>query len=138
MDTVNDRMQAITDLMFGGNKAAFAKAIGIAPTSITNYLGKQRASKPSADLLEKIVNSLDIDAMWLLTGKGEMRRMSIDEATMMEIESLKGENASLKKELERLKALKIPTKDSKVYNLWMKFMDITSEMQELYKEEKGE
>ena len=131
-------MQTITDLMFGSNKAAFAKAIGIAPTSITNYLGKQRASKPSADLLEKIVNSLDIDAMWLLTGKGEMRRMSIDEAAVMEIESLKEENASLKKELERLKALKIPTKDSKVYSLWMKFVDITSEMQELYKEEKGE
>lgn len=136
MDTVNDRMQAITDLMFGGNKAAFAKAIGIAPTSITNYLGKQRASKPSADLLEKIVNSLDVDAMWLLTGKGEMRRMSIDEAAVIEIESLKEENVSLKKELERLKTLKLPTKDSKVYNLWMKFMDVTSEMQELYKEEK--
>ena len=79
METINDRMQEIVDVYFDGNKAAFAKKIGIAPTSITNYLGKQRASKPSADLLEKIVNSLDIDAMWLLTGKGRMDRTSIDE-----------------------------------------------------------
>lgn len=74
METINDRMQMIADNMFDGNKAAFAKAIGIAPTSITNYLGKKRASKPSSDLLQKIVNSLDIDAMWLLTGDGEMCR----------------------------------------------------------------
>lgn len=79
MKTINDRMQDIVDVYFDGNKAAFAKKIGIAPTSITNYLGKQRASKPSADLLEKIVNSLEIDAMWLLTGKGKMNRTSIDE-----------------------------------------------------------
>ncbi len=74
METINDRMQMIADMMFDGNKAAFAKAIGIAPTSITNYLGKQRASRPSSDLLQKIVNSLDVDAMWLLTGQGELRR----------------------------------------------------------------
>lgn len=74
METINDRMQLIANVFFDGNKAAFAKCIGIAPTSISNYLGKQRASKPSSDLLEKIVNSLDVDAMWLLTGKGEMKR----------------------------------------------------------------
>lgn len=88
METINDRMQEIVDVYFDGNKAAFAKKIGIAPTSITNYLGKQRASKPSADLLEKIVNSLDIDAMWLLTGKGRMGRTSIDE---QRIESSSGD-----------------------------------------------
>ena len=77
-------MQMIADRMFSGNKAAFAKAIGIAPTSITNYLGKQRASKPSSDLLEKIVNSLDVDAMWLLTGTGEMSRQVLNFAQTSE------------------------------------------------------
>lgn len=77
METINDRMQQIADYFCNGNKAAFAKAIGIAPTSISNYLGKQRASKPSSDLLEKIVNSLEVDAMWLLTGKGEMVRKTV-------------------------------------------------------------
>ena len=41
-------------------------------TSISNYLGKDRASKPSSDILEKIVNSVEkVNAYWLLTGKGE-------------------------------------------------------------------
>lgn len=84
METINERMQMIADRMFSGNKAAFAKAIGIAPTSITNYLGKQRASKPSSDLLEKIVNSLDVDAMWLLTGTGEMSRQVLNFAQTSE------------------------------------------------------
>ncbi len=70
--TINSRMQTIVDEKFNGNKAAFAKAIGLAPTSMSNYLGKQRVSTPSADLLEKIVNSLDINAYWLLTGNGDM------------------------------------------------------------------
>lgn len=92
METINDRMQLIADSYCGGNKAAFAKAIGLAPTSISNYLGKQRASKPSADLLAKIVNSLDVDAMWLLTGKGTMKRNApskqVDEAPEADGESI--------------------------------------------------
>ncbi len=79
METINDRMELIVNAYFDGNKSAFATAIGIAPTSITNYIGKKRKSKPSSDLLEKIVNSLDVDAMWLLTGRGNMKRKSIDE-----------------------------------------------------------
>ena len=55
----------------------------------------------------------------------------------VEIEILKAENANLKSELERLRNLKFPAKEGKIYNLWMKFMEITEEMQELYKEEKG-
>ena len=39
------------------------------PTSISNYLGKQRASKPSVDMIAKIVNVLNVDARWLLTGE---------------------------------------------------------------------
>ena len=42
METINDRLQWIVNEKFDGNKAAFAKAIGIVPTSISNYLGKHR------------------------------------------------------------------------------------------------
>ena len=95
METINDRMQQIADHCCEGNKTAFAKKIGIAPTSISNYLGKQRASKPSADLLEKIVNSLEVDAMWLLTGKGNMIRKE---------ETRDDEEVHMKEELIRLRA----------------------------------
>ena len=70
--SIAERLQYIVEELFDGNKAAFARAIGIAPTSISNYLGKDRASKPSSDILEKIVNSVEkVNAYWLLTGKGE-------------------------------------------------------------------
>ena len=70
--SITERLQYIIDQLFDGNKAAFARNIGIAPTSISNYLGKERASKPSSDILEKIVNSVEkVNAYWLLTGKGE-------------------------------------------------------------------
>lgn len=70
--SISERLQYIIEELFDGNKAAFARTIGIAPTSISNYLGKGRASKPSSDILEKIVNSVEkINAYWLLTGKGE-------------------------------------------------------------------
>lgn len=70
--SISERLQYIIEELFDGNKAAFARTIGIAPTSISNYLGKERASKPSSDILEKIVNSVEkVNAYWLLTGKGE-------------------------------------------------------------------
>ena len=37
METINDRLQWIVNEKFDGNKAAFAKAIGIEPTSISKY-----------------------------------------------------------------------------------------------------
>lgn len=98
-------MQQIADVFFGGNKAAFAKAIGIAPTSITNYIGKQRASKPSSDLLEKIVNSLEVDAMWLLTGKGNLKRKHIDDDIPFLKADTDNEVNILKKEIARLRDL---------------------------------
>lgn len=72
MENVNDRIKKIVTDCFGGNKSAFAKQIGIPQTTISNYIGKKRESKPSVEILEKIVITLGINADWLLTGRGEM------------------------------------------------------------------
>lgn len=73
MGSINKRLQIVIDQLFDGNKARFAKAIEIAPTSISNYLSDKRQSKPSADMLEKIVNVIDnLSAEWLITGRGPM------------------------------------------------------------------
>lgn len=69
METINDRMEMLVNERFEGNKAAFAKAIGMAPTGLSNYLGNKRRSKPSVDMIVKIVTKLDVDAYWLLTGE---------------------------------------------------------------------
>lgn len=69
MKTINDRMEMLVNERFEGNKAAFAKAIGMAPTGLSNYLGNKRRSKPSVDMIVKIMTKLDVDAYWLLTGE---------------------------------------------------------------------
>ena len=69
METINDRMEMLVNELFNGNKAAFAKSIGLGPTVMSNYLGNNRRSKPSVDMLAKIVKVLDVDARWLLLGE---------------------------------------------------------------------
>lgn len=79
METINERLNQIKNAYFKGSQKAFAEYIGLPPGSISNYLNKD--SKPGYDVLERIVNSLDVDAMWLLTGNGEMRRKTFVETT---------------------------------------------------------
>lgn len=69
METINDRIESLVNEKFNGNKAAFASSIGLGPTALSNYLGNKRRSKPSVDMVAKIVKSLDVDARWLLTGE---------------------------------------------------------------------
>jgi len=65
--TINDRIESLINSRFEGNKAAFAKSIGLPPTGLSNYLGTQRRSKPSVDMITKIITVHDVDARWLLT-----------------------------------------------------------------------
>ena len=69
METINDRMEMLVNERFNGNKAAFATSIDMSPTSMSSYLGTKRRSKPSVDMVAKIVINLDVDARWLLTGE---------------------------------------------------------------------
>ena len=82
METVNDRIESIVNSLFGGKKATFANAIGMDRFAIGNYLGPKKRSKPSVDVLSKIVQELNVDAYWLLTGEGEMMK---DEAAEQSI-----------------------------------------------------
>ena len=67
-ETINDRIEMLINERFNGNKAAFAKSIGLPPTGLSSYISKQRRSKPSIDLVISIVQAHNIDALWLLTG----------------------------------------------------------------------
>lgn len=70
--TINDRIQAVVDCFFGGNKARFAKAIGEPPTSVSNVLTRRR-SVPSALTLQRIFEAVGpLSAEWLLSGRGPM------------------------------------------------------------------
>lgn len=68
-ETINDRIEMLVNERFSGNKAAFAKSIGLSSTGLSNYLSKHRRSKPSVDMVTRIITTHDVDARWLLTGE---------------------------------------------------------------------
>lgn len=61
-------MEMLVNEKFDGNKAAFSKAIGYSPALMSNYLGRVRRSKPSIDIVTRIIIKLNVDPYWLLTG----------------------------------------------------------------------
>lgn len=67
--TINDRIEALINKRFKGNKTAFAKELGFPPTGMSSYFGKQRRSKPSLDMIIKIIKDLNVDPRWLLLGE---------------------------------------------------------------------
>ena len=74
MDSINNRIQAIVNKLFGGKSASFAREIDVRPTTIANYLKSENPSKPTSDFLELVVSKLGVAATWLLTGQGEMQK----------------------------------------------------------------
>ena len=78
METINDRMEMLVNQRFNGNKAAFAKAIGTERATLSNYIGSVRRSKPSVDLVTKIVVALNVDARWLLTGEETPQQQGVN------------------------------------------------------------
>lgn len=52
------------------SRARFAREIGLRPQTYNNFVGAQ-GSRPSVALIRGIVAHLNVDANWLLTGKGE-------------------------------------------------------------------
>lgn len=120
-----------------------ASVFGLVQSNVSEMINGKR---DTLKLAEMISDKYNVSLDWLIYGDNiSIQDINIpntdtcaDNSVQQELETLKNENASLKKELDRLKALKLPTKDSKVYNLWMKFMEITCEWQEMYEEEKRE
>lgn len=74
--TINERVEIIIQVLFRGNKRAFAKAVGISPTVVENVVGA-RKGKPSYDVLEKICANANISAEWLFFGTGKEKAMDM-------------------------------------------------------------
>lgn len=94
-ETINDRIEMLVNERFDGNKAAFAKSIGLPAAGLSNYLSIQRRSKPSVDMIAKIITTLDVDAHWLITGEYK---------TSTPAKSNDLQDNSLREELIRLRA----------------------------------
>lgn len=68
--TVNERFGKIIRVLYGGNKSAFASAIGVTPSVVDNIVGR-RQGKPSFDVVEKVSALAEVNISWLITGRGE-------------------------------------------------------------------
>lgn len=66
-ETIHDRIGTLVQEYGDGKNTVFANKIGVSEGNIRGYI---KGIMPKADVLEKIVKTLDVNAMWLLTGIG--------------------------------------------------------------------
>ena len=123
MTTINERVRALIEAL-KLNKNSFSVKIGVDPTVIHNIVGG-RLTKPSFDVLEKILLSFDnINLEWFIVGKGDQifrdkalagkkKYLNVAESpadysnkneVMKELERLRAENETLYKVLRELGA----------------------------------
>ena len=65
--TIHERIEYLVKRLAGGKNTVFAAKLGISEANIRGYI---KGVIPKADVLEKIVISYEVNAMWLLTGTG--------------------------------------------------------------------
>ncbi len=88
MNTINERIKFVLKERFKGNVSEFARHTGVPQPTLNNIVGN-RLSKPSAENLERIINSNElINARWLLTGEGDMFFYPKDGIKLFEPENL--------------------------------------------------
>lgn len=68
--TVNQRIEEVIKIKFDGNTARFARKIGVSSASIYTLL--KSGSGPGFKIIHGIASNVDIDANWLITGRGDM------------------------------------------------------------------
>lgn len=67
--TIHERIECLVKTLAGGKNTAFAAKLEVSEANIRGYI---KGVIPKADVLQKIVTSYDVNATWLLTGKGSM------------------------------------------------------------------
>lgn len=73
MESINDRLRQLIEALELNNNL-FAGRIGVNPV-VTHNIISGRRTKPSVDVLEKILLSFDnVSAEWLICGRGAMWR----------------------------------------------------------------
>lgn len=73
-------------MYFSGNYSAMSRMLGITDSGLGSYIrGKKlkdggiKYSSPSVDIIASIIEKLEINPEWLITGKGEMKKSAEDD-----------------------------------------------------------
>lgn len=115
--SINERYLRIANELYGGNKSALSKSIGVSPTVVENILGTRKGN-PGFDVLQKtIYANANINPEWLMTGQGEMLKSEksltattpTKPSTLVKednplLDYLQNENKELKEEISTLNA----------------------------------
>ena len=77
MDDINKRLVSVLDYCFNGNVSEMARKTNVPQPTLNNIVAN-RLSKPSAENLSRIANSIELlNSGWLLTGEGEMIKQPV-------------------------------------------------------------
>ena len=102
MDGVNLRISQIIDTLFGGNKSAFARQVGITPAYAAQMYAGQRI--PSDRTIGDISRECKVSLDWLRDGTGEMQPSQTvgDEVGQIVADALKGQPEETREYFHRL------------------------------------
>ncbi len=68
---VSQRITHLVNHFTSGNEKKFAESLGVKPAVINNYTNGKQQSKPSFDVVLKIIDQYpDVNVNWLYTGRG--------------------------------------------------------------------
>lgn len=81
VNDIHEKIQYLVDHFCAGNKALFGRDAGI-PAPVIASLTGGRKSKPSFEVLQKILAQFPVNANWLVMGQGQMLREEAMSATI--------------------------------------------------------
>lgn len=116
----------------GISQAEIARRLGVVPQSVIQTL---EAKDIKSGFIESLCREFSLDASFFYGGEASTSGEEVSKL-LDQISTLKEEIKRLKDELRMKDDPEQPTKESEVYRLWMKQMEITERMQELYKSQK--
>lgn len=121
---MEERIQRIIDSE-GLTPARFAEILGVQRSAISHILTGR--NKPSFELINKLLTSFPaISADWLITGKGEMRKIVVQRSLFDDLEQMGNVKSEVKKDDQ---PTSIPDKNEKFTNVNIGYQPINNDKQ---------
>ena len=125
----------------GISQAEIARRLGTIPETIGQ---KFEAKDIKTGFLEELCKVLEVNMSFFYGGDSSQVSDELEKAKTTikhlyeAVEQLQEDNSRLKSEIIHLQNPERDKRESEIYRLWMKQMEITERMQELYKSQKEE
>lgn len=87
METVNERIEMLIKHFANGKQGDFSRKIGVVQATISGIVSG-RQSKPSYEIIQKIISTYPVNSDWLINGTGEMLAKEQDSAQISEFVSM--------------------------------------------------